>query len=112
MQVITANHVNQPPAFCVAGNNASTPVSRSRLLKIGVSVQICEAIAVNHFFFGRFRMAFHMSIKTKHILDSRTVLEHTFIQVHNNKAKQTLKTYPGNKYFKTSLENQKVTSDT
>lgn len=53
-----------------------------------------------------------MNIKTKHILDSRTVLERTFIQVHNNKAKQTLKTYSGNKYFKTSLENQKVTSDT
>lgn len=57
-------------------------------------------------------MPIHTNIKAKHILDSRTVLEHIFIQVHNNKAKQTLKTYPGNKYFKTSLENQKVTSDT
>lgn len=111
MQVVTANHVIQPLAFSVAGNNASIPVPRGRLLKTGVSVQICEAIAVNHII-GRFRMPFHMRTKTKHILDSRTVLEHTFIQVHNNKAKQTLKTYPDNKYFKTPLENQKVTSDT
>jgi len=75
-------------------------------------VQICEAIAVSNFYFGRFRMPFHMKIKTKYILDSRTALDHAFIHVHNNKAKQTLKTYPGNKYFKTSLENKKVTSHT
>lgn len=51
-----------------------------------------------------------MKIKRKYILDSRTALDHAFIHIHNNKAKQTLKTYPGNKYLKTSLENQKVTS--
>lgn len=84
----------------------------ARLLKTGVYVQICEAIAGSNFCFGRFRIPFHAKIKHKSILDSRTALDHAFIHVHNNKAKQTLKAYPGNKYFKTSLENQKVTTDT
>lgn len=112
MQVVTANHVDHSSAFYVAVKNAPTAVWRSRLLKIGVYVQICEAIAVSNFYFGTFRLPFHMKIKTKYILDSGTALDHAFIHVHNNTAKQTLKTYPGNKYFKTSLENQKVTSDT
>lgn len=113
MQVATANHVDYPSAFCVAGRNAPTAVPRGRRLKIVVYVQICEAIAVSDFYFDRLRMpSSHMKIKTKYALDSETALDHAFIHVQNNKSKQRLKTYPGNEYFKTSLENQKVASDT
>lgn len=112
MQAAIANHVDHPSTFCVAGKNAPTAVRRGRRLKIVVYVQICEAIAVSDFHFDRLRMCFHRKIKTKYVLDSETALDHAFIHVQNNKSKQTLKTYPGNEYFKTSLENQKVASDT
>lgn len=85
---------------------------RGRLLKIVFYIQICKVVSVSNFYFGRFIMPFHMKIKTKYKLDSSAALDHAVIHVHNNKAKQTLKAYPGNKYFRTSLENQKVTLDT
>lgn len=55
-------------------------------------------------------MPFHMKIKPKYTLDFRTTLDHALIHIPN-KAKQTLKTYPGNKSSKPSLENKKAASN-